>query len=291
MKSLLDAAWRAAAYCVHPLVIFLSLLPLLLICGLAYLLARAYWEPAMDAVRAAFESWDLLEALFKWLESIGLLGLKSVLAPLVVVFLATPVIVMLSLLAVAVLMAPAMLKLVARRRFPHLEQRRGGSFAGSVFVSLSATLVALVALVVSVPFWLVPPVALVVPPLIWGWLTYRVMSYDMLADHASHDERREIIRRHRFVLLGMGILTGYLGAAPSLLWVSGVMFVALAPFLVPVAIWIYTLVFAFSALWFGHYLLAALEAHRAQLQAVAVDAAAVAATPEMLPPGPDGTGR
>jgi hypothetical protein len=262
MKSLIDAAWRAVAYCLHPLVIGLSLLPLVLICGLAYLLAQAYWEPAIDAVRAAFESWDLLEALFKWMETIGLLGLKSVLAPLVVVFLATPVIVIVSLLSVAMLMAPFMLKLVAKRRFPALEQRRGGSFAGSLFVTFSATALAVVALVVSIPFWLVPPVALVVPPLIWGWLTYRVMSYDMLADHASKAERQALVRQHRLVLIGMGVVCGYLGAAPSLLWVSGVMFLAFAPVLVPVAIWVYTLVFAFSALWFAHYLLAALEAHR-----------------------------
>lgn len=284
MRSLVDAAWRAAAYCLHPLVICLSLLPLVLICGLAYLLARAYWEPAIDAVRAAFETWDLLEALFKWLEKVGLLGLKSVLAPLVVVFLATPVIVIISLLSVAVLMAPFMLKLVAKRRFPMLEQRRGGSFAGSLFVSFSATALAVLALVVSIPFWLVPPVAIVVPPLIWGWLTYRVMSYDMLADHASKAERQAVVSQHRLRLIGMGVLTGYLGAAPSLLWVSGVMFLAFAPLLVPIAIWIYTLVFAFSALWFAHYLLGALQAHRAAVGAV--EPGVVAAPPVALEEGP-----
>ena len=50
-------------------------------------------------------------------------------------------------------------------------------------------------MLVSVPFWLIPPVVLIVPPLIWGWLTYRVMSYDMLAEHASKDERRELVAR------------------------------------------------------------------------------------------------
>lgn len=285
MRSLVDAAWRAAAYCVHPLVIFLSLLPLLLTCGLAYFLAQAYWEPAIDAVRGAFESWALLEVLFKWLEAIGLLGLKSVLAPLVVVFLATPVIVFVSLLAVAVLMAPFMLKLVARRRFPALERRRGGSFAGSLFVSVSATLMAALAMVVSIPFWLVPPVALVVPPLIWGWLTYRVMSYDMLADHASKAERQALVQRHRPVLILMGVLSGYLGAAPSLLWVSGVMFVAFAPVLVPIAIWVYTLVFAFSALWFAHYLLAALQADRLAEDAARAEASVLAAPPQAIEHG------
>jgi hypothetical protein len=35
--------------------------------------------------------------------------------------------------------------------------------------------------------------------------------------------------------------------------------------LVPVAIWIYTLVFAFSALWFSHFLLAALVKQRGEM--------------------------
>lgn len=286
IRSVLDAAWRAAAYCVHPLVILLSLLPLVLISGSAYVLSKLYWENALDAVRGAFESWALLEALFKWLASIGMSGLKSVLAPLVVVLLATPVLVILSLVAVAVLMAPAMLKLVTRRRFAGLEMRRGGSFMGSLFVSLSATLIAVVALIVSIPFWLIPPVVLVVPPLIWGWLTYRVMSYDMLADHASKQERQELMRRHRWMLLAMGVLTGYLGAAPSLLWISGALFVAVAPLLAPVAIWIYTLVFAFSALWFAHYLLAALQLQRAQQSAAAAEAALLSQAQPSLP-GPE----
>jgi hypothetical protein len=69
--------------------------------------------------------------------------------------------------------------------------------------------------------------------------------------------------RHRWPLLGAGLVTGYLGAAPSLVWVSGAMTVVLAPVLIPLAIWIYTLVFAFSSLWFAHYCLAALAQLRA----------------------------
>jgi hypothetical protein len=42
-------------------------------------------------------------------------------------------------------------------------------------------------------------------------------------------------------------------------WASGALFAAAFVILVPVAIWIYTLVFAFSSLWFAHYCLAALE--------------------------------
>jgi hypothetical protein len=264
MNLLLDSFWRAVAYCLHPRVIGLSILPLVLMVAAALGLGYFFWDAALDAVRATFESWSLAATLIGWLERVGLPGLKAVLAPLVVVLLVTPLIVVVSLLAVALLMSPSMLSLVAERRFPLLEKKHGGSFLGGLFASLWAMLVALIVMVVSIPLWLVPPLVLVLPPLIWGWLTYRVMSYEMLAEHASGDERRELLRRHRAPLLGMGVLTGYLGAAPSLLWASGVLFVAMAPVLVPVAIWVYTLVFAFSALWFGHYLLAALAALRAE---------------------------
>jgi hypothetical protein len=187
-----------------------------------------------------------------------------VLAPLIVVFISIPVIVVLSLLLVAAFMTPAMLKLVASRRFPLLERKQGGSFFGSMFGALWATTAALIALLVSIPFWFVPLLVLILPPLIWGWLTYRVMTYDVLAEHASVEERHALIRRHRLSLLGMGVFTGYLGAAPSLVWASSALFIVLAPVLVPVAVWIYTLVFAFSALWFAHFSLAALQEMRAE---------------------------
>ena len=144
-------------------------------------------------------------------------------------------------------------------RFPALERKKGGSLAASVLLSLGSTLVAAIALLVSIPLWFIPPLILVLPPLIWGWLTYRVMSYDSLVDHASADERKQILREHKSSLLTIGVISGYLGAAPSVLWASGAMFIAMAPILVPVAIWIYTLVFAFSSLWFAHFTLAALE--------------------------------
>ena len=289
MKPLLDSFWRAAAYCLHPRVIALSLLPLALMVAIALGLGYFFWDDAIDSVRSTFESWSIYVTLTDWLVGIGLSGLKSAVAPLVVVFLVTPVIVVGSLLAVAVLMSPSLLSLVAERRFPALEKKRGGSFFASAFLSLVTTVIALLALLVSIPFWLIPPLVLILPPLIWGWLTYRVMSYDMLAEHASRDERKTLLRRHRGSLLGIGVLTGYLGAAPSLVWASGVLFLAMAPLLVPVAIWIYTLVFAFSALWFAHYLLAALEALRAETPGAAPPAyshveTALDASELILPP-------
>ena len=268
MSKLLDSFWRAAMYCLHPRVIALSVLPLVIMAVISLGLGYFYWESAIAAVRNNLERFALLDTMVRWLEGLGLSNLRVVLAPVLLLFLAIPVIVIVSLLFVAVFMTPAMVALVAERRFPALERKKGGSLVASVFWSLGSTVLAAIALVLSIPLWLVPPLILILPPLIWGWLTYRVMSYDALVDHASSEERRQIFKEHRGSLLAIGIISGYLGAAPSIIWASGAMFVALAPVLVPVAIWIYTLVFAFSSLWFSHYTLNALDQLRKKNSAV-----------------------
>lgn len=264
MNLLLDSCWRAVAYCVRPRVIALSFLPLGLMVVLALGLGYFFWDGALDWVRSGLETSAFVNDVWAWLDNIGLGSLKLVLVPLIVIFAVTPLIVVLSLLLVAVLMTPALTLLVAERRFPQLERKRGGSVMLSVLWSLGSTGLALVALLVSTPLWLVPPLIFVVPPLIWGWLTYRVMAFDALAEHASEQERREIFRRHRPWLLGIGVVTGYLGAAPSLIWASGALWAAAFVILLPLAIWLYMLIFAFSSLWFAHYCLAALQALRAE---------------------------
>lgn len=278
MKLLFDAFWRAVGYCLHPRVIGLSFLPLVLMVVLSFALGYFFWERAVADLAAWMQSYELMQAFLGWLDRLGMDSLSTVFAPLLILMLATPVIVLLCLLLVAVFMTPAMVELVAQRRFPSLERKRGGSLLVSVLWSLASTLAALVVLLISMPLWLIPPLVLILPPLIWGWLTYRVFAFDALAAHASADERKAILREHRGSLLAMGVISGYLGAAPSLLWASGAMFIALAPLLVPVAIWVYTLVFAFASLWFAHFTLSALQRLRTAAGVEVVDA-------EATPPG------
>ena len=284
MGLLLDSFWRAVAYCLHPRVIALSFLPLVLMVALALGLGYLFWDPAVAAVRQVLDASDMLNNLWSWLQGMGAGNLKSVVAPLIIIFSVTPLIVLVSLLVVALAMTPSLTSLVAERRFPDLERKNGGSLLVGLAWSLGSTLLALVALVISLPLWLVPPLILILPPLIWGWLTYRVMAFDVLAAHASAEERREVLREHRGWLLGIGILTGYLGAAPGVVWASGALFAAAFVILVPVAIWIYTLVFAFSSLWFAHYALAALEKLRAS-RAAGPGSNVAAAEPIALPDG------
>jgi hypothetical protein len=277
MNLFLDSFWRAVVYCMRPRVIFLSVLPLVFIVLLTMVTGYFFWDAAIDQVRVWVDSFPYLDQVWRWLESVGAGKLKAVLVPLLVVFAVTPLIVVVSMLAVALMMTPALVDLVAANRFAGLEARNGGGFASSLAWSFFSTLLAALALLISVPLWLLPPLVLLIPPLIWGWLTYRVMAFDALAKHASKEERRVLFKRHGTSLLLMGVICGYLGASPSLVWAMGAGFAPAFVFLVPVAIWIYTFVFAFASLWFTHYCLGALHLLRAQASAAANNPAQPAA--------------
>jgi hypothetical protein len=272
MRLFLDSFWRAVAYCFMPRVIALSLLPLAMLLVLSVSWGYFYWSATQDWVRELLNSWQVLQSMMDWLQSHGAGELQGVMVQLVVIFAITPVLVVVSLLAVSLMMTPALVDLVVHRRFAHLYLKRGGSAVTSLAWTLGSTVAALLAMAISLPMWAVPPLMFVLPPLIWGWLSYRVMVFDALVSHASREERIALGRQHRGWLLCIGVLTGYLGALPSLVWASGALFAAAFLLLIPLAIWIYALVFAFTSLWFTHYSLGALEALRAQSDTVVMGA-------------------
>lgn len=257
-----DALWRALADCLRGRVIAWSLFPLLLVAGLAALFGVLWWDAAVSTVQLWLGRASGLQWLWSWMGT-ATTAASAVAAMVVVLLLASPVIIMVALAVVAVVMTPQMVTLVAARRFAQLERKHGGGWWHSAVWALGSTGVALLALLLSMPLWLVPPLVLVVPPLIGGWLTYRVMTFDALAEHASPAERQAIFAAHRYRLVLMGVVCSFLGAAPGVVGVSGLVFAAAFWILIPVALWIYALVIAFSSLWFAHYALAALSVLRA----------------------------
>ena len=285
MTLLLDSFWRAAAYCLHPRVIALSLVPVLVLMAGSAVLAHFFWQPATAALSGVLESSVALATVWAWFDAVGLGGVKSMLAPVLLLLVLTPLMVVVTLVSVSLLMAPALVRLVALRRFPALTQHHGASFLASAGWALGSSLLALGAMVISLPMWIVPPLVLVLPPLIWGWLTCRVMAFDALAAHASAHERRTVMQTHGSSLLAMGLVVGLMGAAPSLLWSVGLMAIAMAPLLVPLSVWAYALVFVFSSLWFAHFCLEALQSLRGGLPLAdeAVLAAAPATGPFAIP--------
>lgn len=288
MSKLLDAFWRAVLYCIHPRIILFSLVPVFVIGGVSLLLGSVYLADALNAVRTSLESHEIFKTLISWLggsgekaqnvplaEPLGAAqvcdqgggkekaqSMYSLLAAVLLQCLTVPAVVTVTLLFVTLFMTPDMVNLVGTRRFPQLEHKQGEGWRPRLMWMLDSTMAAVVVLMMSVPLWLVPPLILILPSVIWGWLTYRLMSHGALAAHATPEEFTQLCKEHQLPLLAIGMLSGYLGTVPGVLWVSAAIFEGAMWLLAVVAIWTYTLVFAFSSLWFVHYGLAALEVQR-----------------------------
>lgn len=268
MSHLFRAFARALISQLHPRMLALTLLPFV-IATLAWGGALYWgWDPVMSAARSFLETSVMTRWIFGALDWFGLPSLRAAVAPLFVIATMIPLVIVSILLFISVVSVPAAVRFL-ERAYPGLAKAKGGSLAGSVAHALGNTLVFLLMIVVTLPLWLVPPLFALIPPALWGWLTYRVMTYDALADHATAEERKTIMQRHRVPLLTMGIVVGLLGSAPTLLWVSSVAIIFLFPFVLIGALWLYVLIFIFSALWFGHYCLHALAQLRAERAAAA----------------------
>ncbi len=288
-SSVHGAFWRATLHCLHPRVLWLTLLPLLVssvLLGGLWLLAG---QDLLIWLRSAVASLPLMpwiDSITAWLgwpaevSTSFAQGLAQALALLLCLCLAVVV----ALVVVSATLSPALVSLVAGSRFPRLLSRQSVPWWQAAWWSLAATAMALVWLALSLPLWLLPLGSLLVPPLIWGWLTCRVLAHDALAEHATDQERDALLRQQRWPLWFMGVLSAYLGAMPAHLlmlaaWTAGALgglaagtgvtaLGAVASVAVPMAlggaVWIYTLVFAWSSLWFTHFLLDALSSLRRQ---------------------------
>ena len=263
MRPVLIAFGRALLTQLHFRMLMLTVMPFMLSVVLWGVLLWLGLEPMIDWLQAYFADHGGFHTAGRILGWIGLGAFKTVLVPLIAMWVLLPLMILTALLFVGTMAMPGIVRHVGRRHYAGLEMRRGGSLLNSLWVSGWSFAVFAVMWLATLPLSLFPPLTFVIQPLLWGWLTCRVMACDALADHASRQERQEIMRTHRWQLLLIGSITGAMGAAPTLLWLGGAVSVIFFPLLAAGTIWLYVLVFVFTGLWFQHYCLEALMKLRA----------------------------
>ena len=269
MRAVLSAYGRALASQFSVRMLLLSLLPLLLSLALWGALLYVGLQPLIDLVQALFAEHQVFGASAGMLGMLGLDMLKTVAVPLVAMLLLLPLMILTSLLFMGVCAMPAIGRHVGARQFASLEKKQGGSLLGSLGLSLGSVLAFMLLWMATLPLYVFPPLALAAQVALWGWLTARVMSYDALAAHASAEERRALMLRHRWPLLAIGMASGAAGALPGIVWIGGALIsVVLFPVLAMLSVWLYLLIFIFTGLWFQYYCLQALRELRAGVEYV-----------------------
>lgn len=136
---------------------------------------------------------------------IGHMLLAAVLVPLVYVT---------AVFLFGVFAAPLMLERVAARDYAEIVQRGGGRQMASLINALLSFALFALAFVISLPFWFLPGVIFILPPLFCGWLNQRIYGFDALMAHADPAEFPQLRRQCRFGLFLIGVVTALLAWIP-----------------------------------------------------------------------------
>jgi CysZ protein len=197
---------------IWPMLIALAIWGALLwIMGAQIVMLLSVWMQEWIQSGTFFIRWDLRDAI-------------AVAAKVLIFLMFIPLVWLTALLILSTFGMPAMVEHVASRRFPQLARRQGGNIAGSIWNGVVA-LAGLIGLgLVSIPFWLVPPLWPLIPVVIMGWLNQRVLRYDALAEHATAEEMRAIFASRRGTLYALGAFLALLAYVPLVGFVAPVLF-------------------------------------------------------------------
>ncbi len=186
----------------HPRMLWLSFRPFLWVALVWGALFFFFWETSLETIRLWITDSFLTAWLSEALSSAGWDGFRAFVAPLLLVVLLIPLIAISLLIVIAFTSVPGVITHIAKQqRYAHLHQAQGGGLLGSIAYALVAVMVCLLLVLLTLPIWWVPPMVAILPPIIWGWLTMKLMAYDVLAKHASVEERNALMQKHRWSLL------------------------------------------------------------------------------------------
>jgi hypothetical protein len=289
LSDLIRSLGLALVGTMHPKMLWLSFRPFLIVSIFWGVVIWLIWSPALEMLRTFLTASIFTSWIQSGLEYVGFDEARAWIAPLFLVILLIPIIAISLLVFIAFSTVPAVVDSVVKQKaYEGLVRIKGGSFVGSFFYTLWSALICLALVMLTLPVWWIPPLFAILPPLLWGWLTMRLMAYDVLLDHATPDERSQLLEEHRWTLLGMGVVAGMIGAVPTFFWATSVLALVLFPFVSFVALWIYSLIFIFSALWFSHFLLHALKQLRQKEHMNTIDTSATLITNTSNPGAIDG---
>ena len=151
-----------------------------------------------------------------------------------------PVAIATGMVAIAVFAMPAVMRFLSARHYTGVIRCGSLSIWANLLNAIASVAVFAVGYLASLPLWLIPPLALIVPWLWWGWLTARIMRFDSLVEHASSGERDKLITIYRREYFVLGLAVSALNYVPPLFLITPVL----------------------SALVFGHFSLARLAEYR-----------------------------
>lgn len=212
-----QAFWRAVVSQFHPRMLFALLLPFLIMLVGAILLLVLALGPLTDWLNHQLSQSTILIAANEWMISMGLFslsGIKAWLVPFSVAIVLLPISGILGLTVAAIFVMPMVVTHVSRQHFPELALQGQNALIVSVWNAVWVSVVFVLGWVLTLPFWLFPPLGLLVSLLWWTFAFSRIMRIDAIVEHATRQERALLIRRHSTAFWTIGMLCAVMNLIP-----------------------------------------------------------------------------
>ena len=194
-----EAFGRAIVSQFHPRMLFALLMPFLIVLGAAVVLLFVALGPLTDWLNRQITDSNWLLTANEWLVSLGLFSLlsaKTWLLTMAAVLVLLPASGILGLAVAAVFVMPIVVSHLSRHRFPDIALKGEHAFVVSVWNALWVSVVFLLGWILTLPFWLCPPLGLLVSLLWWTFAFSRMMRIDSIVEHANAIERKILLERH-----------------------------------------------------------------------------------------------
>jgi CysZ protein len=211
MSRIFSAIAVAFVNLLHPRMLWLMVWPILVAAFAWGLFAFLFWTRAALWLAEHFKRWVEVGVFFLKFDS-GDAMLFA--AHIILVLLFVPAVYLTALMILSIFGMSEMVEHVARRRFPQLERRKGGSIAGSLWNGVVSLGGMVVLGIVTLPLWVFPPLWPVIPVGIFAWVNQQVLRYDALSEHASAEEMKAIFAANRKALFVMGLLLAVVAFVP-----------------------------------------------------------------------------
>lgn len=231
---------RAAVSQLHPRMLGAVLLPFVITLLGAILLLWIFWTPLTEWLTVQSQDWGMLNTVDGWLLAVGLFSIKLYLIPLLAAGILLPMSGILGLIIAAVFVMPIVLGHLDKTSYPGLRRNGRNATVLGAWNALWVGVLFVVGWLITMPLWLFPPFAVMLPVFWWTFAITRMLRVDAVVEHADAEERRYLWQRHRRQWWLIGFCLALINLLPP------------AWLIMPV----------FSSLVFAHFGLEALRQHR-----------------------------
>ncbi len=217
LTGVAQAFGRALKSQMHPRMLFALLLPFLIMLGGAILLLVMALGPLTSWLDQQISTSSTVIQANQWLLSMGLFSLMSVqsfIVPLTAVTILLPLSGILGLAVAAVCVMPMVIAHLSGRDYAGLKLQGQQAFFVSIWNALWVSTIFALGWLLTLPFWLLPPLGLMVSIFWWTFAFSRMMRIDAIVEHASAQERRLLIARHNVGFWTIGLICALLNLLP-----------------------------------------------------------------------------